>query len=64
MNVKFKIDETHRSVKEKVYLLNTFFEPFGVLVTDRWNHRQSQMELQVCIDEETWCRMYEKSRSH
>ena len=64
MNIKFKIDESHRGVSEKVYQLNSFLEYFGILVTDRWNNRLNQMELHICIDEQTLCRMYEKSKSH
>lgn len=64
MNLTFKIDETHRGVSEKIYLLNGFCEHFGIVFTDRWNHRMDQMELQVCIDEQTLCKMYERSRSH
>lgn len=64
VNVKFKVDEPHRALVEKVYLLNTFLEHFGIVVTDRWNNRFNQMELHICIDEQTLCKMYEKSRSH
>lgn len=64
MTITFKIDETHRGVSEKVYQLNSFLEPFGIVVTDRWNHRRNHMELQIGIDEQTLCVMYEKSRSH